>query len=236
MQAIRDAIARGAPLYNAGEIGLCAAIYASLAETLTTDTSLPPLHQIVLKNSLSSSAHLDDNARAWALRRAFDSLLGDDAFVPQLEASLPVGWPAPGPIARAVIKKLPQYRAARSAGGFMTLLGHITSRSIPMTAPVVTGDSSMSFLYQSSAVGQLGATDGGRVVVEDVPAATVLSLGVRGESDDNARRLARSALDAELAARGLRPIGPVRMLAYCSPMVPSARRYWELIAEVGGSS
>jgi hypothetical protein len=237
MQAIREAISRGAPLFNAGEIETCAAIYASLAEDLSSSPSLGHLHRGLL-NAVAQAPPADASARAWAYRRAFDAVLGDEGFKPRLEAPLPTGFPAPGPVAWVVLKAFPAHRCARTAtGGFGTLFQHISTRSIAMTCPVVSTLSparavDMAFLYSSPAQGSLGpsATEPG-VVVEDCPAAQMLCLGVRGAVRDELRELALAVLAAEAAARKL-SVGKARLLGYNSPMVPDAQRYWEVAVEV----
>ncbi len=130
------------------------------------------------------------------------------------EASLPKGFPGPGPVGKIVIKEYPAYRHARigtdrggPTGGansmFRPLFNHIQRNDIPMTAPVEIGypddaspaseqaaaekprARSMAFLYAEPTVGTVGP-DGSdpRVAVEDVPAMTVLSIAVRGNYTD----------------------------------------------------
>jgi hypothetical protein len=252
MQAIRDAIQLGAPLYNAGEIGACAAVYASLAEALAEDrAALLPLHRARLADALARAPAAED-ARAWALRRALDSILLDEHFAPRLEAPLPLGFPAPARVAAVALRRLPALRAARvpSAGGgsaFGRLFQHISSRGIPMTAPVLASLApgaaaaalDMAFLYPSPATGAPGGGGGGGVEVVDLPPATVLSVGVRGEASEGARRVARAAVEGELAARGLRAAGAWQALSYNSPMLGEALRYWELqvpVEEAAGAA
>jgi hypothetical protein len=81
-----------------------------------------------------------------------------------------------------------------------------------------------------------GAGAGAGVEVVDLPPATVLSVGVRGEASEGARRAARAALEGELAARGLRAAGAWQALSYNSPMLGAAQRYWELQVPVEGGA
>jgi len=232
MQSIRDAIALAAPIFNAGDASMCATIYASLSESLLQPpTALAPLHSALLSHTLASLPP-EPTARAWALRHALDYLLVDEGFRPRLEAPLPAHFPPPGPLAHPQLRLLPAYRAARGPS-FPPLFQHISSRSIAMTCPVVStlsaagAPTDMAFLYPTPATGAPGPA-GGAVTVLDVPAATVLSLGLHGETSPAMVQLARQVLTADAARRGLRCCGAFQTLGYNSPMVPNASRYWEL--------
>lgn len=165
-------------------------------------------------------------------------------FKPLVEADLPEGYPAPGPVGEVVIKKYPAYRAAwadgdRDRGTFMTLFDHIKRNDIAMTAPVeMTMDDdgrsmrAMAFLYGQRAWGPTG-TDG-RVMVRDMSAATFVSIGMRGRMSDADRAWALAQLRQRIEADGLEVVGPVRVLGYNSPMVPNAMKYSEVQIPVGG--
>lgn len=158
------------------------------------------------------------------------------------EASLPKGWPMPGPYNEVTKKEYPVYRVAvTEAGGqtrsFWTLFQHIQKNDIPMTAPVEMkmgekdGDmemTSMGFLYQDTSVGQLGA-DGEKVEVTDVPAMTVLSYAWMGPENSEAVAVAKEALTKALAEQKLTAEG-FRLLGYNGPSVPKAKRTYELQA------
>lgn len=158
------------------------------------------------------------------------------------EASLPKGWPLPGPYNEVTKKKYPVYRVATTENGgrtrsFWTLFQHIKSQDIPMTAPVemkmeekdgVMEMSSMGFLYQDTSVGAVGA-NGDKVEVTDVPAMTVLSYAWLGANNDKAVEKARASLDAKLAEEKL-TAESYRLLGYNGPSVPKARRTHELQA------
>lgn len=227
MQAILATISRGAPLYNSGDIAGCAALYESLAESLVADRSaLPELHAALFTDVISSPSPNVD-ARAWAFRRVFDRTLADFQFAPLVEAPLPAGFPPPGKVGCVTQKVYPAYRCATDpAGQFSALFRHISSRSIAMTAPVISSLSSseMSFLYESASLGSQGSD--GRVLVQDHPPSTVLSIGIRGSTDG--LPLAMRVLEGALERGNFVRAGSPRMLGYNSPMVPQERKYWEL--------
>jgi hypothetical protein len=219
-------ISRGAPFYNSGDVAGCAALYESLAESLVAGRSLPELHTALFSDVISSSSPTVD-ARAWAFRRVFDRALADFQFTPLVEAPLPAGFPPPGKVGCVTKKEYPAYRCATDpAGQFGALFRHISTRSIAMTAPVISSLSSpeMSFLYASTAFGSQGSD--GRVLVQDHPPATVLSIGIRGSTDG--LPLAMRVLEGALEGGKYVRMGSPRVLGYNSPMVPQERKYWEL--------
>jgi len=159
------------------------------------------------------------------------------------EAPVPEGWPALTPVDEVRIKEYPAYRAAIAESGdaqnsmFRTLFNHIKKNEIAMTAPVemtVTDDSTakspkdMAFLYRQPDMGSAG--EDGSVNVVDVPAATMLSTGVRGGYSDKNYRKAIKRLEAWLAENPdqYRVTGPSRYLGYNSPFVPWFMRYGEV--------
>lgn len=158
------------------------------------------------------------------------------------EASLPQGWPEPGPYNRVTAKNYPAYRAAFTTGkgetgAFWTLFGHIKGQGIPMTAPVEMAmesadggmaKASMAFLYQNQDVGKTGP-DGANVEVRDVPAAKVLSYAWQGEDSRANIAAAKAALDAALAKQH-KTARHYRLLGYNGPGTPRAKRTWELQA------
>lgn len=236
---IGEAIEAGVPLFNAGDHAGCAARYERTArELLALPGALGELREADLAAVLAAPK-AEADANAWALREAFDRVLADHAFAPLVEAPLPEGFPAPGPVGRVVRKSYPAYRAARSDGAnsFWTLFNHIKKNDVAMTAPVeMTMESSspdagmqmtdQAFLYERPTQGKAGAD--GKVAVLDLPSRTVLSIGMRGNATEAAVARARAALTARLAKDGLEADGPFRMMGYNSPMVPAAKRFWEL--------
>jgi len=168
------------------------------------------------------------------------------------EAKLPAGFPAPGPVGEIIVKEYPAYRLARIQRGeggvqdnpnvmFRPLFNHIKRNDIPMTAPVEmgypeksepgAGATSMAFLYGAPSWGTSGAdTADQRVVVEDVPAMTVVSIGVRGGYTDANFAKAIGKLKAWVQQRAdeVRVSGSPRYLAYNSPFVLGFLKYGEV--------
>ncbi|MEQ8846179.1 heme-binding protein [Botrimarina sp.] len=155
------------------------------------------------------------------------------SFRPYDEAPLPEGFPAYTPVGVIEVKEYPAYRKAVGPS-FWPLFQHIQKQGIPMTAPVEMADAprgndgAMAFLYQSTSVGQEGPVDGVRV--EDAPATTVASLGVRGRMTEQAADEARATLQAWLDGQSeYRAAGdePFRLFGYNGPSVPDKSKYWE---------
>ena len=102
-----------------------------------------------------------------------------------------------------------------------------------MTAPVemTVNESSlrpvdMAFLYEAPTQGRSGQQ--GSVAVQDLDPVTVLSIGMRGERTPESLAMAKAAIERRLEADGWRRAGAWRLMGYNSPMVPSAKRFWEL--------
>jgi hypothetical protein len=193
-----------------------------------------------------------DKAALSSLKKELDLVSRDLAFAPLVESPRPVGFPAATVVGEIEVLAYPAYRMARAPmpqsklGGennaFWKLFNHIKSHDIPMTAPVemrwsagdaratasVRGFDSMAFLYVSTDVGRTGPD--GDVEVLDVPAATVVSLGLRGSSNSQRVETERERLHAWITSRPERfeIAGPPRMMGWNSPMVPDAKRYWEV--------
>ena len=73
-QLISKAISIGAPAYNAGDIKKCATVYKETAKEITL-LGLPSSKlQSKLREEIDKESG-DDNAKAWALRRIFDSIV-----------------------------------------------------------------------------------------------------------------------------------------------------------------
>ena len=170
------------------------------------------------------------------------------------EARLPDGFPAPGPVDEVIVKTYPAHRLARvraEGGGngmFMKLFRHIERNEIAMTAPVEMswrqagaaqeGDrpptvgkepAAMAFLYARPSLGAAGADpEDPRVVVEDVPDVTVVSIGLRGGYEPSTFERGAKALQAWLAIHPeWKAAGDLRTLAYNSPFVPGFAKYSE---------
>lgn len=163
------------------------------------------------------------------------------------EAQLPAGFPAPGPVGTVIVKEYPAYRLARTRGGagdggmFMKLFRHIERNDVKMTAPVemtmseAAGDagragSAMAFLYARPEIGTPGPDPADAdVVVEDVPALTVASVGIRGgygpATFAKGERQVRDWLSEHPEWQAA---GPSRAMAYNSPFVPGMLKYAEV--------
>lgn len=231
---IDAAIARGVPLFNQGHEAACARIYDEAAKRLLDpDGALGAWDRAELAAARAKAADTPA-ARAWNLRHAFDGILANAAFEPSMEASLPAGFPKPGPVGRIIRKQYPKYRAARSDGGaaFWTLFQHIKANKVEMTAPVeMTLDGEgrmrdMAFLYERPDQGRAGQQ--GRVDVLDLSSTQVLSMGMRGRRGAGALERAKKLMTAWMAEQGIEAAGPWRVLGYNSPMVPASRQFWEL--------
>lgn len=174
-----------------------------------------------------------------ALRSSYEML----TFRMKQEANTPEGFPEPTPVGAIQIKEYPAYRLARTESrqnsGFFRLFSHITSNQIAMTAPVeMTYDSpegkslqqlDMAFLYGDPKIGEVGKKSGG-VTVEDVPAMTTVSIGMKGESDRRDLDPIEKRLKAWLAEKApeYEIAGKLRVLGYNGPQVPAKSRYFEV--------
>jgi hypothetical protein len=159
----------------------------------------------------------------------------------QTEAPLPKGWPTPGPYDLVSEKKFPAYRAAYTNGSwknfaFMRLFKHIKKKDIPMTSPVEMEMEennenlkmkSMGFMYQNTEVGQTGK-DGVKVDVRDVSASQTLCYTWQGKNSSKTRKVAKTALKAELKKRGIEGTD-YRILGYNGPGVPNDKKTWEML-------
>lgn len=158
------------------------------------------------------------------------------------EAELPVGFPEPTPVGEIRVKSYPAYRMAAVKQGmetfaFWTLFGHIKKNEIAMTAPVEMtfgkegkkseGMQQMAFLYGSQEIGKPGKD--GQVEVVDVQPMLTVSIGMKGEAAERGKAEAKKFLEEWLKehAKEHQPVGPLRMMGYNSPMVPSEKRYFE---------
>ncbi len=157
------------------------------------------------------------------------------------EASLPAGFPGPGPAGEVIVKTYPSHRLARTAGqgangGFMRLFRHIDRNDISMTAPVVMGwgdkrtPETMAFLYGKPSLGTVGPDSADPlVVVEDAPQTVVVSIGMRGAYDEGTVKRGLEQLRMWLAKHPeWTEVGPPRSLAYNSPFVPGFAKYSEV--------
>ena len=171
-------------------------------------------------------------------------------FKPVVEAPLPEGFPTYTPVGEIEVKRYPAYRKAETSGkaAFWTLFQHITTSGISMTAPVemtfqadgppVGREQSMAFLYGDKSIGSAGRK--GNVEVVDVPAATVVCLGLRGVRSDAVLVQAEQQLRSWLEQNKSRyeQSGPVRVMGYNSPFLARDRQFFEVqipVRELSGS-
>lgn len=169
----------------------------------------------------------------------------------RIEAPLPVGYPEPTPPGAIDIKHYPSVRRAEwiesdaaggvMGGGFFPLFNHIKKREIAMTSPVEMdyaglytdfmndepaeeGETTMSFLYRTQALGPVG--EDGKIVVRDTAPVTVLSIGVKGGLDaalelDELRTWLKSQEQWEVA-------GDPRIFIYNGPFTDPSWRWSEV--------
>lgn len=156
------------------------------------------------------------------------------------ESKLPKGFPKPGKSGEILIKEYPKYRMARVKSEemerdqmFWALFQHIKQNKISMTAPVEMTyneedqQDSMAFLYGNLDLGKTGEQDGVEVV--DIPAMTVVSIGLRGDYKVKRFKESREKLEAWLEENEeWTADGEARYFAYNSPGVPRALRYGEV--------
>jgi hypothetical protein len=166
----------------------------------------------------------------------------DLSFQPINEAEQPEGFPLPTPVGEIEIKKYPPYRKAQadmpSDRAFWTLFSHIKKENIAMTAPVEIDygndrkielkEQKMSFLYGKPNLGEPGKDK--TVDVMDIPAATVVSMGVRGPQNQDSIVDSQRQLEAWLESekKSWTPAGCLRIMAYNSPFVPQDRNFYEV--------
>lgn len=162
-------------------------------------------------------------------------------------APLPEGWPELTPVGEVRVRAYPVYRAATVEQAeldgdgmrpmFMELFNHIKRNDIAMTAPVEmeyrAGDgrgsqmASMAFLYRSPTLGAAG--EDGEVRVEDLPAASFASVGMRGAYKASRYERGLEMLDEWAGSQDeWRVVGPARYLGYNSPFVLPFLRYGEV--------
>lgn len=166
------------------------------------------------------------------LQRVADML----AFVPQGEAKLPEGFPTYTPVGMIERKCYPQQRLA-VAKRFMTLFGHISTNGIAMTAPVQMEytaseegsleQQSMAFFYANPEIGEPGKR--GSVEVVDKEPLEVVAIGIRGGVTPQVLRDAKSRLEQWASDQPEYEIsGPLRVMAYNSPMVRRKNQFHEV--------
>ena len=165
-------------------------------------------------------------------------------------APLPVGFPAPTAPDKIEIKQYPAYRAATynysgnlsEAGSqsFSSLFQHISSNNISMTAPVETryplstlesnektGEATVSFLYRNTDIYPQEIAN--NITVEDIPAMTVVSLGLKGAYSYESYQEGVEKLKNWLSKNpSYRKVGKPRRLFYDGPYKPDAAKRSEI--------
>lgn len=164
-------------------------------------------------------------------------------------APLPEGFPEPTAPNQIEVKEYPPYRAATyptqgnlaqaANQAFYPLYQHISSNNISMTAPVETrypistlegnlsGEATVSFLYRTPEINPSEIDS--QIEVEDIPAMTVVSLGLKGaysyESyQDGLKRLTQWLNNHPEYER----VGNPRRFFYDGPYVPDALKRSEI--------
>lgn len=199
-----------------------------------------------------ASVHLErTQAAAFASDAQQSEADGDNTEYPPgyvAEGPLPKGFPPPSAVGQIVEKSYPLCRTFSAAGNnaFMSCFSYLAKNKHEMTAPVI-----MDYKRGAAAAvppnADLGFMDvlrmhfvleepsldkpqqAGPVTVADLPELRVLSIAVQGPMSPAALAAAEARLEAELAGReDLMVAGPMRVLGYNSPMVPPAKRYWEV--------
>jgi NADH dehydrogenase [ubiquinone] 1 alpha subcomplex assembly factor 1 len=238
-ETLAEARSRSVAVREAGATGLPALIAGARATAVELEGTRSASRLLEAAEAASWMALADQGRAAEELTALVQQVEADLRFQPYIEAELPVGFPEPTPAGEIEVKQYPVYRMARtdmSGGAFWQLFNHIKKNDIAMTAPVeMTWASTengmrevdMAFLYGNVDLGPVGQ-DGAVEVVEAEPAA-VVSIGCRGEATRAAVNAAYDELLAWLALRGdLEVSGPMRGMAYNSPMVPRSRKYFEV--------
>jgi hypothetical protein len=241
---IEQAFAEGAASPNAGANVERLETAATKVAEMTSDNYEV---RAVLIRALKESRQHPPGEAVIGLRSALVEAREILTFRPVVEAPRPKGFPAWTPVGEIRINRYPAYRLARTAASdseqaaFWTLFKHIESNGIAMTAPVEISYGSsesddpddrrartMGFLYASTEIGQTGSD--GKVDVMDVPEATAVSIGMRGETTEVAIAEAESKLKSWLAGRQgkYEVAGELRVLGYNSPMIPVGKRYFEV--------
>jgi len=196
------------------------------------------------QRALDEAANLSDVARKQGrLYYGLQEVKTAMVFTPILEAPLPQGFPPPGEVGQIVVKEYPAYRAARTSmtttsdnnSAFGKLFRHISANDVKMTAPVEmtyerqTGTPiSMAFLYEQPTLGT--SRMDGEIEVVDLPAVTVVSVGVRGSYSDANRDEAVQKLRAWIESHKAEYeiAGEPRVMGYNSPFVLPMLRFSEV--------
>lgn len=216
-------------------------LQAAALEAMNAAPANVVLAESFTKTATSKESDSKKFVKQWrtAIKEARDIL----RFEPQEEAPRPEGFPELTPVGEIRLQQYPKYRLAKTemtlieGRAFWTLFNHIKERDIAMTAPVevtyasnekATKKTSMSFLYRTTEQGSLGPAD--KVEVVDIPAQTVISIGIRGTANRDRVSEARRHLDTWLLAHQdeYESCGPLRVMSHNSPFVSDSKQYSEV--------
>ena len=75
ISALEEAVSRGVPAFNAGDVARCATIYAEALESALAEDGLTPGERGLVSDALSAANGLSPGDAAWTLRYAIDSVL-----------------------------------------------------------------------------------------------------------------------------------------------------------------
>ena len=133
-QLISKAISIGAPAYNAGDIKQCANVYEEAAKEIMS-LGLPSALQSKLLIEIDNDTS-DDNAKAWALRRIFDSIV---------DYTLPLAPSTEPPAQNVTLEPFTQNQLPSEPLGVMdNVMGGISRGSWISKANIFFGETSLA--------------------------------------------------------------------------------------------
>jgi DNA gyrase inhibitor GyrI len=164
-------------------------------------------------------------------------------------APLPEGFPELTAPNQIEVKQYPSYRAATyetkgelsqaANQAFSHLYQHISSNNISMTAPVETryptstlegstsGEAEVSFLYRSPEIVPTEIAD--NIELKDIPAMTVVSLGLKGAYSYESYQQGLKRLSSWLEKNpDYQRVGNPRRFFYDGPYVPDGMKRSEI--------
>jgi len=211
-------------------------ILIAACHTVVTQVFQQSLIGEKLATAVEAAKKLPADQAVGQLKQAASEALDMLQFQPLHEADLPQGFPTYTPAGTIEVKQYPAYRMALG-NGFWPLFSHIKRNGIAMTAPVQMeyeknkqgnlGEKSMAFLYGTSNLGAIGKQ--GSVEVVDVQAETVVATGVRGlRTKDRLNDAHQRLLKWIEAHPDYQAAGPLRVMGYNSPFVPSNKQFFEM--------
>lgn len=170
-------------------------------------------------------------------------------FKPIMEAEMPQGFPEPSAPELLRTKHYPAFRMVRAPvtpgrlrDSFRAIHRHLKENWIHPTVPAIMQLEATSAEQGHSVVREIFAGFGyyepaegpalrkGQLEVLDVPAMTVVSIAGKGGYSSKHYTRALCELEAWLSKHGdeFERAGPMRVLAYNSPFIPSFMKYYEV--------